>query len=109
MTVSRPVGRLDRDDLLGEDARLGGGDGALVAAQREGVLVLAADPVALGDVLAGLAHRLGRDAELGHPRVDQAPAQGRVVHRLRRLAGGRARAWPTTQGARLIDSTPPAR
>ena len=43
-------------------ARLGGGDGALVAAQGEGVLVLAADPVALGDVLAGLAHRLGGDA-----------------------------------------------
>ena len=50
--------------------------------RREGVLVLAADPVALGDVLAGLAHRLGRDAQLGHPRVDEAPAQRRVVHRL---------------------------
>ena len=53
-----PLRRLDRDDLLGEEPGLGGGDGALVAAQAEGVLVLAADPVALGDVLAGLAHRL---------------------------------------------------
>ena len=65
-----------------------GGDGALVAAQGEGVLVLAADPVALGDVLAGLAHRLGRDAELGHARVDHPPAQGRVVHRLRPAGEG---------------------
>ena len=59
------------------------GDRALVAAQAEGVLVLAADPVALGYVLAGLAHRLGRDPELGHPRVDHPPAEGGVVHRLR--------------------------
>ena len=45
--------------------------------------VLAADPVALGDVLGGLAHRVGRDAALVHARVDHAPAEGRVVHRLR--------------------------
>ena len=87
-TVSRPLRRLDRDDLLGQPAGLGGGDGALVAAQGEGVLVLAADPVALGDVLAGLAHRLGRDAELGHARVDHPPAEGRVVHRLRAAGEG---------------------
>ena len=87
-TVSRPLRRLDRDDLLGQLARLGRGDGALVAAQGEGVLVLAADPVALGDVLAGLAHRLGGDAELGHPRVDHPPAEGRVVHRLRAAGEG---------------------
>ena len=85
---------LDRDDLLGQPAGLGGGDGALVAAQGEGVLVLAADPVALGDVLAGLAHRFRRDAELRHARVDHAPAKRRVVHRLR----------PTGEGSlRLLD------
>ena len=33
VTVSRALRRLDRDDLLGEDPGLGGGDGALVAAQ----------------------------------------------------------------------------
>ena len=106
-TVSRPRGpRSGRSPRPA--ARLGRGDGALVAAQREGVLVVAADAVALGDVLAGLAHRLGRDAELGHPRVDHPPAEGRVVHRLR--AAGRPRSgFSTTQGARLIDSTPPAR
>ena len=56
------------------------GDGALVASQREGVLVGAGDAVALGDVLGGLAHRLGR-VQLRHPRVDEAPAERRVVHR----------------------------
>jgi hypothetical protein len=54
-----------------------------VAAQGEGVLVLAGDPVARGDVLPGLAHRLGRDAEPRHPRVDHPPAERGVVHRLR--------------------------
>ena len=63
--------------------------GALVAAERERVLVLARDPVALGDVLARLSHRLGRVA-LGHPRVDHPPAEGGVVERL--LAAGEARA-----------------
>ena len=91
---ARPLVGVDDDGLARPSAprsatissakapRLGGGDRALVAAQREGVLVLAGDAVALGDVLAGLAHRLGRDAELGHPRVDQPPAERRVVHRL---------------------------
>ena len=59
-----------------------GGDGPLVAAQREGVLVVARDPVALGDVLGRLAHRLCRVA-LGHPRVDQPPSERGVVHRPR--------------------------
>ena len=54
--------RRDRHDLLGEAAGLLGGDRAPVAAQREVVLVLARDPVALGDVLRRLAHRLGRVA-----------------------------------------------
>ena len=108
-TVSRrPFGASTGDDLLGEDAALGGGDRPLVAAQREGVLRLAGDPVALGDVLAGLAHRHGRDPELGHARVDHPPAEGRVVHRLR-PARQALLGLLDTQGARLIDSTPPAR
>src|SRR5262249_53891437 len=78
-----PARRLDRHDLLGEDAGFGCRDGALMAAQAEGVLILATDAGAVGDVLARLAPPLGRDAEPGHPRVDEAPAQRRVVHRLR--------------------------
>ena len=81
------------DDLLGEAPRLARGDRALVAAQRERVLVLAGDPVALGDVLGRLAHRLGRVAARPS-RVDQAPAERRVVHRLRPARAGRPRASP---------------
>ena len=61
--------------------------GPLVAAQGEGVLVLAGDAVALGDVLAGLAHGLGRVA-LRHARVDHPPAERGVVQRP--LAAGQA-------------------
>ena len=43
--------------------------------------------MALGDVLPGLSHCLGRVA-LGHPRVDHPPAEGRVVECL--LATGEA-------------------
>ena len=93
---------------LGERPSRLGGDRALVAAQRERVLVGARDPVALGDVLGRLAHRLGRVA-LGHPRVDQAPAERRVVQRLLAARAARSRASAITHGARLIDSEPPAR
>ena len=55
-----------------------------------------------------LAHRLGRVA-LGHPRVDQPPAERCVVHRLRRRAAARPPASARPTGARLIDSAPPAR
>ena len=56
----------------------------LLRAEREGILVLAADVVVLGDVLAGLRH--GIDAvELAHERIDEPPADGRVVDF--RLAG----------------------
>ena len=46
--------------------------------QRERVLVGARDEVALGDVLACLAHRLEREHRL-QPRVREAPAEVRVV------------------------------
>ena len=51
--------------------------GALLALQREGVLLLAADAPPLGDVLGGLAHRVGV-VLLGQARVDEPPAQRRV-------------------------------
>ncbi len=48
--------------------------------ERERVLLLARDAPAVGDVLAGLAHRLERE-ELRQLRVDEAPAERRVVER----------------------------
>ena len=53
---------------------------ALLRAQREGVLVLAAHAPALGDVLARLAHRLA-GVPLLVAGVREPPAEGRVVDR----------------------------
>jgi hypothetical protein len=53
-----------------------------MALEGEAILLLARDPVALGDVLGRFAHRRGRVA-LRHPRVDQAPPERCVVQRLR--------------------------
>ena len=57
-----------------------GGRPATVALKCEGVLILAGDPVALGHVLAGLAHRLERK-HLLHARIREAPAERRVPGR----------------------------
>ena len=48
-------GRGDRDghDLFGEPARVAGGAGVLLGAQRERVDLLATELVAIGDVLRG--------------------------------------------------------
>ena len=59
MLVARDVA--DGDELVVEAAGVGGGRPALLRAQRERVLILARDAPALGDVLAGLAHRLERE------------------------------------------------
>jgi len=56
-----------------------------MAAQREGVLVLARHLVLLGHALGGLPH-LESPVHLDHLRVDEPPSDGRVVHRL--LAAG---------------------
>ena len=74
---------LDRDDLVVEPAGLDGRDGPLLALEGEGILALAADAPALGDVLGGLAHRV-RVVPLGQPRVDEPPAEGRVGELARR-------------------------
>ena len=86
MLVARDLDRIalrlrhhDRHDLVGEAAFLDRGNGALVRAKRERVLLLAADSALLGDVLARLAHRV-RVVHLGQARVGEAPAEGRVVH-----------------------------
>ena len=77
--LALPLRHRDRDDLVGEPAGLDGGDGALVALERERVLALARDAPALGDVLGGLAHRV-RVVALGQARVDEPPAERRVGH-----------------------------
>ena len=88
--------RFDRDDLLGEIAGGGGARGALLRAQRERILVLARHLIFLGDVLAGLGHRIDAVARL-HRRIDEAPAERGVVgldrarKRLARLAGDERR------------------
>ena len=62
------------DDLLGEIAGGDGLGGALLRAQRKGVLIGAGDLEFLGDVLGGLGH--GVDAVLRlHQRIDEAPAE----------------------------------
>src|SRR5688572_28853442 len=76
--LALPAGDLDWDDLVVEPAGLDGGDGALLALEREGVLALAIDAIALGDVLGGLAHRV-RVVHLGEPGVEEPPAERRVL------------------------------
>jgi hypothetical protein len=82
---------LHRDDFAGEAPVLLRGGGARLAAQRESVLVGARNLKFLGDVFAGLRHRI--DAILRfHQRIDEAPADRRVIdfdmarESLRRLA-----------------------
>ncbi len=72
-------GTSTRDELVVEAAGLDGGNGALLALERERVLTLARDVPALGHVLGGLAHRIGVVAarEFG---VREAPAKGRIGH-----------------------------
>src|SRR5262245_9480725 len=67
----------DRNELVSEPAGLMGGKPALVALEREGVLILPGDRVPLRDVLARLAHGFERE-HLLHARVGKAPAEGRV-------------------------------
>ncbi|MNF04282.1 hypothetical protein D3C80_2037640 [compost metagenome] len=67
-----------RDDFLIE-AAIGQRVGCLLlAANGEGVLILAGDLIIDGDVITGLRH--GIDAILRlHQRIDETPADGRVV------------------------------
>ena len=62
-------------------------DGAPMALEREGVLPLASDAPALGDVLRGLAHRV-RVVHLGELRVDEPPAERRVLELARSAVPG---------------------
>ena len=101
------LGHVERDDLVVEAAGLGGGHRAPVRLEREGVLVLARDPVALGHVLARLAHRLGRVA--APPCAGSTKRQPSVVSTSSTLPRGKPRSGlSVTNGARDIDSTPPA-
>ena len=82
----------DRDDLGGETAVGLRGGGLLLAAQRERVLVLAADLEVLRDILAGARHGVVAIGGL-HLRIDEAPADGGVVH-LGVAVEGAASPWP---------------
>ena len=97
----------DGDELVVEAAGLGGGRPALLRPKRKRVLVLARDAPALGDVLAGLAHRLERE-HLLHAAGSGSASRGSCRRASGRRAGTPCRASPSTSGARLIDSTPPA-
>ena len=82
-------------------------DRSLVRQQREGVLPLARDvirgPIPLHHVLGGLAHRV-QVVHRGELRVDEPPAERRV--RVCRTAVHADSDLPSTNGARVIDSTP---
>ena len=78
MLVARHV--TDRDQLVREPPFGVGGSPASLRLQGERVLLLARDAVALGHVLARLAHRLEREHRL-EPRVREAPAERRVPGR----------------------------
>ncbi len=69
---------LDRHDFITEAPRVDGGDGAAMAFRREGVLVGPRDVIFLGDVFGGLAHAIGV-IHLGQLRIDEAPAQRRIL------------------------------
>src|SRR5438552_1102200 len=70
----------DRNDLVVKAAGFGRSRPPLMGYEREGVLVLARDTPALGDVLTGLTHRLGRE-HLRELRIRETPAERRVVER----------------------------
>ena len=84
----------DRRRARRRSVRLGGRRPALLRLERERVLLLPRHVPALGDVLAGLAHRLERE-HLLHPRVREAPAERRVVDGLVAAREGACRAWPS--------------
>jgi hypothetical protein len=96
----------DRHDLIGEHARRIGRRPPRLAAEREGVLVGAGDAEILGHVVGGLGHGVGPVGRL-HRRIDEAPADGRVVDfGVSRDHG--APGFGITKGARVMLSTPPA-
>ena len=73
--------------------------------QGERVLVRPATVKSCGDVLRGLRHRVGAESLL-HPRVDEAPTDGGVGDL--GAPGKRRVGLGSTNGARLMLSTPPA-
>ena len=75
---------LDRDDLLVEATLLDGRGGALLAEQREGILLLARDVLLLGDLLGRDAHlipaeRIGQQRERAVDRLARAQPPARAL------------------------------
>ena len=105
--LALPSADLDRDDLVGEPACVDRRDGASMALQREGVLALARDAPALGDVLGGLAHRVaGSSVSASLGLMNRQPSVVSWSSRGPRSQASSGLAM--TYGARVIDSTPPA-
>ena len=76
-----------RHDLAVEEARLLRSNRALLRCECHAVLCFALDLVFSRDVLGGLGHRV-HAIKLFHLFVDEAPADGRVVHRVGATEGG---------------------
>ena len=70
----------DRYELVVETPRGVCGRPPLLRREREQILILPRDAVLLGDVLARLAHCLGRE-QLDESRIGETPAERRVVQR----------------------------
>ena len=98
----RAVGQGHRDDLALEEATLLALDRALLGEERVLVHLLAGDPLELGDVLGGLAHRdvhVGQPARVGGPR---AARSGRPRGRARLGAAERLVVWSRVRGAHSV-------
>ena len=93
----------DLDDLTLEEAAVLGSLAAALAAIGEGVLVGAADLVLGGDVLGGLAHRVDAVGGL-HARIDEAPAQHRVLELHRAVEGALGLAHHVGRAGHALDT-----
>ena len=91
----------DRDDLVGEPARVDRGDRPLVRAERPRVLVLARDPELARDERRLLDHVPAVEGR------DEAVVDHQVDQRRRRRAGSRSAPCASAYGAFDIDSIPP--
>ena len=80
----------DGNELVVEPTGFGRRGPTPLRAKRERVLFLARHGPALGDVLAGLAHRL-EWKQLSQPRVRETPAERRVVQHTVAARKGRVR------------------
>src|ERR1700704_5511336 len=99
------AGHRHGSDFFREIARRDRSPCTLLRADRERVLIGARHLKFLGDVFAGLGHRIDAVLRL-HQGIDEA--QPMVVSKISAERENASGALPITNGARVIDSTPPA-